>query len=222
MIDVACWAHARRKFDEACLVTGDVLAHEAMGWIRQLYDLEDRARELSPEARRSLREEVSRPILDRMHERLKSAAPGLRPKSRLAEAAWYALNRWDGLKRYVQDGRLAIDNNLIERLLRAVAIGRKNWLFVGSPTGGETAATLLSIVQSARHNLVSTFPYLTDVLQRAPSLPADDPAAWEPLLPDRWLAAHPEHKLSDREAEFQAAAARRRRSRAARRKAVAA
>ena len=217
LIDVACWAHARRKFDEACLVTGDPLAHEMLGWIQQLYDLEDRARDLSAEERKSLRGQLASPILARMHARLTSAAPGLRPKSKLAEAAGYALNRWHGLTRYVRDGRLSIDNNLIERLLRPVAIGRKNWLFVGSPRGGETVATLFSIVQSARRNLVSTLPYLVDILRVAPRLPADDLTAWEPLLPDVWLAAHPESKQAGREEEFRAAAQRRSRGRAARR-----
>ena len=109
------------------------------------------------------------------------------------------LNRWEAFVRYTSDGRLAIDNNLIERLLRPVAVGRKNYLFFGSEKGGQTAATLYTLVQSARRNCVDVWPYLTDVLRCLPAILPTDTAALETLLPDRWAQAHPEHRLTERE-----------------------
>ncbi len=127
------------------------------------------------------------------------------------------LNRWDAFVRYISDGRIRIDNNVIERLLRPVAIGRKNFLFFGSEKGGQTAATLYTLVQSARRNCVDVWPYLTDVLRRLLAIAPTDAAALEALLPDRWVVAHPEHRLEQREDESREAPARRRRKRAARR-----
>ena len=141
----------------------------------------------------------------------------MRPTAKLAEAIDYVLNRWDAFVRYTSDGRIPIDNNIIERLLRPVAIGRKNYLFFGSEKGGKTAATLYTLVQSARRNHVDVWPYLTDVLRRIAAIAPGDTAALEALLPDRWVAAHPEHRLEQREEESREAQARRRRKRAARR-----
>ena len=98
-------------------------------------------------------------------------------------------------------------NNLIERLLRPVAVGRKNYLFFGSEKGGQTAATLYTLVQSARRNCVDVWPYLTDMLRRLPAIPPTDTAALETLLPDRWLQVHPEHRLTEREQESREAQA---------------
>jgi transposase len=106
---------------------------------------------------------------------------------------------------------------VIEQLLRPVAIGRKNHLHFGSDEGGKTAATLYTLVQSARRNCVDVWPYLTDVLRRLPAIAPTDTAALESLLPDCWVAAHPEHRLDQREKESREAQARRRRRRAARR-----
>ena len=107
----------------------------------------------------------------------------------------YVLNRWAAFVRYTEDGRIPIDNNVIERLLRPVAIGRKNYLHFGSEEGGKTGATLYTLVQSARRNCVDVWPYLTDVLRRIAAIAPGDTAALEALLPDRWLNAHPEHRL---------------------------
>jgi transposase/uncharacterized coiled-coil protein SlyX len=221
LVDVACWAHGRRGFEEALPATNHPLVHEAMIWTQQLYDIEDRAKEMSPEDRQALRQAEALPILARMKARFDEVRPTLRPTAKLAEAIDYVLNRWDAFVRYTGDGRIPIDNNVIERLLRPVAIGRKNYLFFGSEHGGQTAATLYTLVQSARRNCVDVWPYLTDVLRRIAAIPPGDTAALEALLPDRWLAAHPEHRLEQREEESREAQARRRRKRAARRIAVA-
>jgi transposase/uncharacterized coiled-coil protein SlyX len=221
LVDVACWAHGRRGFEEAIPMTSDPLVHEAIIWTQQLYDIEDRAQEMSADERRALRQAEALPILTRMKARFEEVRPTLRPTSKLAEAIDYVLNRWDAFVRYTGDGRIRIDNNVIERLLRPVAIGRKNYLFFGSERGGQTAATLYTLVQSARRNCVDVWPYLTDVLCRIAAIAPGDTAALEALLPDRWLAAHPEHRLEEREEESREAQARRRLKRAARRLAVA-
>lgn len=217
LVDVACWAHGRRGFEEAIPTTSHPLVHEAMIWTQQLYDIEDHAKEMSADDRRALRQAEALPILARMKTRFDEVRPTLRPTAKLAEAIDYVLNRWDAFVRYTSDGRIPIDNNVIERLLRPVAIGRKNYLFFGSEHGGKTAATLYTLVQSARHNCVDVWPYLTDVLRRIAAIAPGDTAALEALLPDRWVAAHPEHRLEQREEESSEAQARRRRKRAARR-----
>jgi transposase len=221
LVDVACWAHGRRGFEEAIPATSHPLVHEAMIWTQQLYNLEDRAREITPEDRRALRQAEALPILARMKARFDEVRPTLRPTSKLAEAIDYVLSRWAAFVRYTSDGRISIDNNVIERLLRPVAIGRKNFLFFGSENGGKTAGTLYTLVQSARRNCVDVWPCLTDVLRRIATIAPGDTTALEALLPDRWLADHPEHRLEQREEESREAQARRRRKRAARRIAVA-
>jgi transposase len=236
LVDLGCWAHGRRGFEEACAVTTHAVAHEALAWIGQLYDLEDRVRDQSADERLRLRQLEAVPILSRLEERLRSTLPTLRPSSKLADAIGYVLNRWSAMVRYTSDARFEIDNNVIERLLRPVAIGRKNYLFFGSDRGGHAAATWYSIIQSARRNCVDILPYLTDVLIRLPvivpeylaigtssrfeSLTTAQRSSLEELLPDRWLAAHPQHLLRDRVEELDAAKERRRRSRASRRAAA--
>jgi hypothetical protein len=215
------FSQARGGFEEALPATSNPLVHEAMIWTQQLYDIEDRAKEVSAEDRRASRQAEALPILARMKARFEEVRPTLRPTSKLAEAIEYVLNRWEAFVRYTSDGRIPIDNNVIERLLRPIAIGRKNYLFFGSEHGSQTAATLYALVQSARRNCVDVWPYLTDVLRRLPAIAPNDAAALEALLPDRWVAAHPEHRLEQREEESREAQARRRRKRAARRLAVA-
>jgi hypothetical protein len=221
LVDVACWAHGRRGFEEAIPATSHPLVHEAMIWTQQRYDIEDRAQGMSADERRALRQAEALPILAKMKARFDEVRPTLRPTAKLAEAIYYVLNRWEAFVRYTSDERIPIDNNVIERLLRPVAIGRKNYLFFGSERGGQTAATLNTLVQSARRNCVDVWPYLTDVLRRIAAIAPGDTAALEALLPDRWLAAHPEHRLEQREEESREAQVRRRRKRAARRAAAA-
>jgi transposase len=237
LLDLGCWAHGRRGFDQACAVSSHVVAHEALAWIQQLYDLEDQLADSSPEERHCVRGREAVPTLTRLEERLREVAPTLRPSSKLAEAIQYVLNRWPAMTRYTEDGRYPIDNNLIERLLRPAVVGRKNYLFFGSDVGGDAAAIWYTFIQSARRNLVDILPYLTDVLTRLPSivpeylpqdsesspfrsLSAEQVSALRSLLPDQWLREHPEHLLADRADELANAIARRRRRRAQRRLAV--
>ena len=219
--DAACFAHARRGLDEARYTTSHPLVHEALAWIQQLYDVEDRAAELTADERLTLRLCESAPIVEKMRRRFLDVRPELRPTSRLAEAIDYMLNRWEGFRRFLEDGRIPLDTNLVERLLRPVTVGRKNFLFFGSENGGRTAATLYTIVQSARRHHVDVLQYLTDVLRHLPGIThrdtPPDPAAIDEFLPDRWAKAHPEHVLTARIEESRDAQARRRYRRTARR-----
>jgi hypothetical protein len=153
IIEVACWAHARRKFFEA-RSSSPAEASLILEIIRQLYEVEDRARPLDDNARRAMRQTEAVPILKRLREELDRLSSRLLPKSALAQAITYALNQWEALCRYTEDGRLTIDNNVSERRLRDQAIGRKNWMFLGSDGAGPRAAVLCTIIAGAkRHRL---------------------------------------------------------------------
>ena len=132
---MACWAHARRKFFDARR-NYPRQAHQVLEWVGQLYDIEDRARELSAAARHELRRTESEAVLDKLEGYLAELASTLLPKSALAKAVTYARNQWEALRCYTSDGRLTIDNNVSEQILRHQAIGRKNWLFLGSEDAG--------------------------------------------------------------------------------------
>ncbi len=110
------------------------------------------------------------------------------PKSPIAQAIAYARSNWAALCRYPEHGELSIDNNLAERMLRAQAIGRKSWTFLGSDRGGRTAAVLYSLTGTCKHHDIDPFAYLSDVLRRLPSHPAPQ---LDELLPDVWFASHP-------------------------------
>jgi transposase len=210
--EVACWAHARRKFFDAAK-SYPREAHQVLEWIRQLYDIEDRAREWSVDARRELRVREAIPVLDKIEAYLAELATRVLPKSSLAKAVTYARNQWAALRVYTVDGRLTIDNNVSERTLRHQAIGRKNYLFLGSEAAGPRAAVLYTILAGAKRHRIEPWAYVRDLLLR---LHAED-LRLEEMLPDRWAAAHPEAILTHRLQESRAKAARTRRRRAHRR-----
>jgi transposase len=213
----ACWMHARRGFDEAGYTTSNVIVEETLARIGLLYDVEERTKGLSFEERGTLRAAEARPLVERLFARWQEVRPELRPTSKLAEAIGYALNRRMELSRFLDDGRIELDTGHLERSLRGPAVGRRNWLFFGSLSGGRTAATLYSVVQSARQHHLDVTAYLTDVLRRLPALLPSDAVAIGELLPDRWAKTHPEHVLAARIEESRAAGEERRRRRAARR-----
>lgn len=213
----ACWMHARREFDEARATTSHPLVEESLAQIRQLYDLEDRAKSLSSDERRALRERESRPVAERLFVRWDEERAVLRPSSQLAKAVQYALNRRVELRRFLDDGRLELDTGLLERSLRGPALGRKNYLFFGSLSGGRTAATLYSVVQSAKLYHLDVTAYLTDMLRRLPAISPTDSDALRELLPDRWAVTHPQHILQARQHESRDALDQRRLRRAQRR-----
>jgi transposase len=191
-VEVGCWAHARRKFFEA-QQTDPEGALYALAAIRQLYAVERDATELAGEQELSqaevealrlrLRQERSVPLLKSFGEWLDRQAAAALPKSPLGEAVGYARNQWAALQRYTTAGFLEIDNNAAERALRAVAIGRKNYLFFGSDVGGDTAAVLYTFTQTCQRLGVEPWRYLRDVLERLPGHP---PGRVTELLPDEW------------------------------------
>lgn len=183
--EVGCWAHARRKFYDA-RGSEPVLADEALTRIRQLYEVERAAPDLPDADRVALRQRDARPVADAFFAWLENLQPQALPKSPFGQAVRYALAQRAALLRYLEHGFLAIDNNASERALRAVAVGRKNWLFAGSDAGGQTAAVLYSLVGTCRRLAVEPWAYLRDVLARWPTLPAEPR---DELLPERWQKA---------------------------------
>jgi transposase len=205
--EVACWAHARRKFYDA-QNSDPTAGSQALAYIRLLYDVETQAKketkqaakpalangasdrrlhELLAENRLRLRQKQAVPRLAQFRGWLQSQQAehggSLLPKSPMGQAIQYALNQWDALCVYTTDGRLAIDNNASENALRRVAVGRKNWLFVGSDNGGRTAATLFSVIATCERHRVEPMTYLRDVLTRIAAMPVNQLGT---LLPDRW------------------------------------
>ncbi len=217
---VGCWMHARRRFDEALVTTSHPLAAESLAAIQRLYDVDEQARSLPPGDRAALHIRQTRAIVDQLFARWDEARPGLRPTTKLFEAIRYALHRRADLTRFFDDGRIPLDTGHLERAIRPVAIGRKNFLFFGSFRGGQTAATLYSVVQSARLHQLDVTAYLTDVLRRLPAIDPNDVHGIRTLLPDQWAAANPGHILVSRDAELKQAADRRRQRRAQRRTAM--
>ncbi len=187
VVEVACWAHVRRKFFEA-RTTAPLPAHAALARIRQLYAIETAGATLSAEDRRGLRQRDSVRLLTAFGEWLTEQARHVLPKSPIGQAVAYARSNGAALCRDPERGDLSIDNNLAERRLRAQAIGRRNWTFLGSDRGGRTAAILYSLTGTCRHHDIDPFGYLQDVLRRLPSLPT---AQLGELLPDAWFASHP-------------------------------
>ena len=215
IVEAACGAHARRKFYEA-RETSPEAAHQALAFFGRLYAIEHDAELFSAEARYALRQQKSVPILDELKTWLNDTLVKLRPKTPVAGAIKYCLKNWDALCRFTSDGNIPIDNNRTERALRAQAIGRKNWMFLGSDNGGRTAAVLYSFVASAKRHHLDPEAYLADVLRRLPAI--TNPLALRDLLPDRWAKSHPEHVLQFRRTESAQAAKRRRLNRRERRR----
>lgn len=184
MIEVGCWAHARRKFFEA-KDTDRERSRWAVDAIRTLYQVEWDAQALDAEARKALRQERSAPILEGIHAWLDAQGVQVRPKAPMGEAIHYALAQWTALNRYLEDGDLAIDNNACERLLRGACVGRKNYLFFGSEEGGRWGAVLYSLVESCKLHRIDPFAYLKDVLVRTSTHPMSrvmelTPRLWKP------------------------------------------
>lgn len=185
ILEAACWAHVRRKFYDIAQAQASPLAAEALTRIGALYAIEADIRGDPPERRCAVRTARARPLLAQLHAWLEGSLRQLSQKSALAEAIRYALVRWVALTRYVEDGRIEIDNNAAERALRAVALGRKNYLFVGSHAGGERAAAMYSLIGSARLNGLDPEAYLRYVLGRIGEHPINRIGE---LLP--WNVAH--------------------------------
>jgi len=182
--EAPCMAHIRRKFHDLVEAHQSPIAIEAVERIAALYAIEKEIRGRPPEVRQKVRSEKARPLLDAMRAWLEESLTKLSPKSVTAAAIHYALNLWSAMVRYCDDGRIEIDNNAAERALRAIAVGRRNYLFAGSDAGGERAAAIYSLVASAKLNGMDPEAYLRYVLERI----ADHPIKHiEELLP--WKVA---------------------------------
>ena len=190
--EAACWAHVRRKFYDLQVAHKSLVAAEALERIGALYAVESDINGRSPEQRREIRNTRSRPLLESLKQWLDETLVKLSKKSDTAMAVRYALGRWEALLRYCDDGHLEIDNNAAERSLRAVALGRKNYLFAGSDRGGESAAAIYSLIGTAKLNGIDPESYLRNVLSRIAEHPIN---RIDELLPWNVAAEAAAHSL---------------------------
>ena len=184
--ELACWAHARRKFFDLAEAKASTRAHEVLEPIAQLYQIEADARGLDPPQRQRYREQYAAPILERIRQWLADLRPCVADGTGLAKAIDYTRKRWVALTRYLEDERYPIDNNPVENAIRPIALGRKNWLFTGSDLAGQRAAAIMSLIATAKNNSHDPHAYLCDVLSRLPTHPDRRIAE---LLPHRWQPA---------------------------------
>ncbi len=166
MTEVACWAHARRKFFDVHASTQSPLALEALQRIAALYAIEATIRGQSPDARLAARTAQSAPLFTALRQWLEQTQARISGKSDLAGAIRYTLSRWDAQTLVLRDGRACIDNNAAERSMRPMTLGQKNWLFAGSDSGGHSAAAAYSLIQTAKLNELDPEDYLRQVVQR--------------------------------------------------------
>ena len=218
IVRAACVAHARRKVFTA---RANHPAHAAtmLGMFQELYDIEDRAKPLAPELRRELRQAEARPIWEKLRDLLAGeSVANVMPKEPFGQAITYLRNQFDHLLAYLDDGLVPIDNNETEQLMKQVALGRKNWMFIGSVAAGYRAADLMTLVSSAHRNDLDVFAYVKDVLDRLLAGETDHHA----LRPDVWKQAHPEairiYRAEERLSRADAKAEKRARRRATKRR----
>jgi hypothetical protein len=184
--EVGCWAHARRKFHDLQLANQSQIAEQAVRQIAQIYAVEREVKELSAEDRLRIRQEKSQPLVQTLYEWLMLNRQKVPEGSATAKAIDYSLRRWRALTRFLEDGQVPVDNNWIENQIRPIAIGRNNWLFAGSLRGGQRAAAVMSLIQSAKLNGHDPHAYLKDVLTR---LPMHMNSRIDELLPHCWNRA---------------------------------
>ncbi len=193
---VGCWAHARRKYDEAIKSAPPetnglaTTAGQGLAYCNQLYTIEHDLAEVSPEERCSERQKRSKPVLDAYYAWLKQQRSRTLPKSMLGQAIAYSLNQWEKLTAYLTDGRLEMDNNRSERSIKPFVIGRKNWLFANTPRGAKASAAIYSVIETAKENGLHPYNYLKYLFEQLPQI-ADqlDAATLESLMP--WSTALP-------------------------------
>ena len=192
---VGCFAHARRKFDEALKAlpadkrNAPVAAKEGLDFCNQLFAIERQIHDNTPEERYRIRLERSRPVMEAFLAWLKIQTPRVLPKSAFGQAIAYCRNQWDKLEAFLLDGRLEIDNNRSERSIKPFVIGRKNWLFTNTPKGAKASATIYSIVESAKENGLIPFNYLQYLFEKLPNIDIQDNTALDELLP--WSSSLP-------------------------------
>jgi transposase len=185
IIEAGCMAHARRKLFEAYKLNGSQIAGHAVALIAKLYEIERGIKDLDAEGRWRARQEHAKPIAEELHQWLAKQRLRLANADATAKAIDYSLGRWKALTRYLDDGEVPICNNAVENSIRPLALGRRNWLFVGSQGAGERAADLMSLIESAKLNGHDPWAYLKDVFERLPTLKNSD---LHTLLPHNWRA----------------------------------
>lgn len=198
IIQVGCMAHARRKFDETLKAApknidiSNSKAKEALDIIGELYKLEKeyKTKKLTPEEIYIQRQEKTKPILEEYKKWLDKEIKRTLPKSKLGQALKYSINQWPKLTRFIDDGKLDIDNNLAERAIKPFVIGRKNWLFSKSPKGATASGVIYSILETAKANKVKPFHYLTYLFEKLPNIDLKDRSQLDALLP--WAKEFPE------------------------------
>ena len=190
--EVACWAHSRRKLFDVHATTGSAIAKEALERIATLFKIEAEINGHDPGQRHAARQERALPQLAELKDFLDAALASISRKSRLAVAIRYSLSRWSALCRFAEDGQLEMTNNAAERAIRPLALGRKNYLFAGSDSGGKRAAILYTLIQTAVLNGLDPEAYLRDVLARIADHPInriDDLLPWAWAISPRTAAA---------------------------------
>jgi transposase len=185
VLEAGCLAHARRKFFDLHASSKSQVAESALQQIGMVYEVEREVQNLTPDERQRIRQARSRPLLDALHRWMLLTRQKITDGSATAKALDYSLKRWVALTRFVDDGRLPVDNNWIENQIRPIAIGRSNWLFAGSLRAGKRAAAVMSLIRSAKLNGHDPYAYLKDVLARLPTQRASQIGE---LLPHRWHA----------------------------------
>jgi transposase len=183
-----CWAHVRRRFYELAIAGPAPIASEALQRIAELYAVETESRGRSADERRTRRQEKSRPILDELEPWLRTKLSLISQKTKLAEAIRYALSRWEGLTRFIDNGRIEIDSNVVERSIRPIALNRKNALFAGSDGGGEHWAIIASLIETCKLCGIEPRTYLADIITKIvnghPNSQIDDLLPWAyPIAP---------------------------------------
>lgn len=179
-----CWAHARRKFFEVKDLEPDLIS-KVLSLIKELYEVEREADSLNLDygQRKALRNDKSYAILSKIHLLLSNPGKIILPGNKVSSAIGYTLKHWEQLTRFLDDGRLPLDNNLVENSIRPVALGRKNWLFAGSPEGAKRMAIIYSLVTACKLNGINPDEYFNDILPKVASYPANKISG---LIPTNW------------------------------------
>jgi hypothetical protein len=194
IVGKATEGHFRRKIFDIHKPKPTALTTDVLARIAALYAIDAEVRGQPPDQRRRARQERTKPLIVELHAVLDDAHRRLSPKSVMAVAIAYGTKRWTALTRFLDNGNLEIDNNIAERSLRSIAIGRKNWLFAGSKVGGERAAAIYTVIETCKMNGVEPQAYIADVIAK---IAADWPASrWDELMPWNWKASEERARLA--------------------------
>ena len=208
-----CHVHARRKFEAVHNMGSTERTEKALDYFRRLFEMEDTWLPLTPEERLEKRQLFARPLMDEFKQWLEGLNKTLLPKHQLRAAVEYMLKRWNQFTRFLEDGRIPVHNNASEQAVKLPVIGKKNWLHFGNDRAGETAATLFTLTATCRELHINPVRYFEGIFACLPTIDCSRPHLLEPLLPDKWLADHPEAFVDLRHREEQQRAARKRKER---------